>query len=265
MSSKELLQEGRPVEALAALKEEIRQGADILKSRLFLFQLQAALGNWEQVLQQLKTVATLDAANLPLSYEYGALVQGEVFRAEVFAGNRTPVIFGEPPAWVGKLIQAVKLLSEGKSAAAIQAQEDALAEAVPQSGTIDGKPFEWLMDADSRFGPILEAYIEGKYYWVPLCHLAKIEFEKPRDLRDLIWITAKFTWTNGGVALGYVPARYPGSEKAEDGALVLSRTTQWRDLGPQYQTGLGLRVFSTEQDAFPITTTKEILLNAPAL
>ena len=29
-------------------------------------------------------------------------------------------------------------------------------------------PFDWVADADPRLGPVLEAYIDGKYYWVPL-------------------------------------------------------------------------------------------------
>ena len=59
----------------------------------------------------------------------------------------------------------------------------------------------------------MEAFFEGKYYWVPFHHIQKIETEKPSDLRDLVWLPAQFTWTNGGsVCAAYSGAlsRYRG-------------------------------------------------------
>ena len=66
------------------------------------------------------------------------------------------------------------------------------------SGTIDGKPFEWIADADPRLGPIMEAMVDGKYYWVPFTRLSRLDIEAPADLRDQVWMPAHFTWSNGG-------------------------------------------------------------------
>lgn len=260
MTPHELVQQGRPHEALPALKEEIRNDSANPKPRLFYFQLLAVLGDWERASQQLQTLASLDIAHLPLAHEYTALMQGEAFRAEVFAGARTPLLFGEPAPWIGILLQSLKLLSGGKTEQAVKLQAEALASAPAQGGSIDGQPLAWLCDADSRLGPVIEAYIDGKYYWIPCSNIASIKIEKPTDLRDLIWLSAKFTWTTGVTALGYIPARYPGSESSEDGHVCLSRTTVWRELGANYNIGTGVRILTTDQNDYPITMTREILL-----
>ena len=31
----------------------------------------------------------------------------------------------------------------------------------------DDQPFAWIADADTRLGPVLEAIINGRYFWVP--------------------------------------------------------------------------------------------------
>ena len=101
-----------------------------------------------------------------------------------------------------------------RAGAAAQELRDKAYEAAPAvSGKINDTPFEWIADADSRLGPMLEAVVNGKYYWVPLSAIHELLIEAPSDLRDLVWIPANFTWTNGGQVGWLIPTRYPGSEK----------------------------------------------------
>ena len=86
-------------------------------------------------------------------------------------------------------------------------QRRALEAAPVTSGAIDGHKFEWIADADSRLGPIIEVIINGRYTWVPFNNVSKIEVEKPVDLRDLVWLPANFTWTNGGQLVALIPTR----------------------------------------------------------
>ena len=44
--------------------------------------------------------------------------------------------------------------------------------AIHLRGSLNGQPFEWVADADSRLGPVMEAIINGRYYWVPFARLA---------------------------------------------------------------------------------------------
>jgi len=41
------------------------------------------------------------------------------------------------------------------------------------NGTLNGKPFTYLSDADPRVGARLEVFAAGQYTWVPFEHLAK--------------------------------------------------------------------------------------------
>jgi protein involved in temperature-dependent protein secretion len=47
------------------------------------------------------------------------------------------------------------------------------------AGTIDSAPFEWIADADMRLGPVCEAIINGRYYWLPFSHLSRVDIEAP--------------------------------------------------------------------------------------
>ena len=62
---------------------------------------------------------------------------------------------------------------------------------------------------------MLEAVINGRYYWVPFSRLTKIELEPPEDLRDMVWMPAHLQFENGGESVALIPTRYPGSEAAD--------------------------------------------------
>ena len=49
-----------------------------------------------------------------------------------------------------------------------------------------------------RLGPVCEAIINGRYYWVPFDRLSRIDLEAPVDLRDVVWMPAHFQFANGG-------------------------------------------------------------------
>jgi len=113
-------------------------------------------------------------------------------------------------------------------------------------------------DADSRLGPVLEAFVDGKYYWIPFSRIQTIVIEAPTDLRDLIWITAQFVWANGGQASGFIPTRYSGTESNPDSALQLSRKTEWKEPAEGIYLGLGQRVFATDQADVSLLDARKI-------
>ena len=136
-------------------------------------------------------------------------------------------------------------------------------DAAPEvAGRIDGQPFAWLADADSRLGPVIEACVNGRYYWVPFARIRQIKLEAPVDARDLVWMPAQFTWSNGGEALGLIPTRYPGSERSGDEAICLSRKTQWQSLGADAYGGLGQRLLTTSADELGLLDVRELTLAA---
>jgi len=246
MLAQQLVREGKPGEALAALQESIRKNASDVKLRVFLFQLLAVMGQWSRALNQLNVAGELDAATLPMVQTYRAAIQCEALRTDIFAGKRAPLIFGEPQPWLAQLIDAMKYDAADPERAAA-AREQALEAAPASSGSIDGTPFAWLADADMRLGPVLEAIVNGRYFWIPLCRISRIELEAPADLRDTVWSAATFTWTNGASTVGLIPARYSGTAASGDDGLLLGRRTEWR--GSEV---LGQRMFVSEAGEYPL-------------
>ncbi|WP_108259578.1 type VI secretion system accessory protein TagJ [Mangrovicoccus ximenensis] len=216
---------------LAALQDAVRADPSNPKLRIFLFQLLCLTGDWSRAVGQLKLCAQLDAAALPMAQAYREAIICEVFREKVFAGEKQPLVFGEPQDWIAQLIEALRLLAAGDAGAAA-ALRDAAFEAAPASrGTLNGRPFDWIADADSRLGPILEAVVNGKYYWLPFSAIYRLVAEAPADLRDAVWTPCNLTLQNGGEFVALIPARYAGTAAAGSDAEKLSRATAWEDAG----------------------------------
>jgi type VI secretion system protein ImpE len=191
------------------------------------------------------------------------VVESEILRSEIFKGPKTPIIFGEPEEWMGDLVHANQLAAQGEIAAYDETQKRAFDKAPATKGEIDGKAFEWIADADTRMGPMLEVIMQGCYRWVPFMRIASIRFEPTKNLCDLVWRSANFTWTNGGVASGFVPVRYFASEDCPDASIQMARKTDWIKKSEQLYLGVGQRVLTTDQDDTPILEIKEITLAAP--
>jgi type VI secretion system protein ImpE len=255
------LREGRPDEAVALLQADIRKQPQNKDLRVFLFQLLAVGGAWERALRQLNVLVEMDAQYALLAQTCRPLIACEVFRAELFQGARSPSCLGEPLPWFGPLIEANRLGATGEHAAAQALRDRAFEQADAVPGRLDGKPFAWIADADARLGPVLEAVVEGRYFWVPFARIRKIAFEPAADLRDLVWLPARFTWANGGEAVGFVPTRYPGSEEGE-AAIRLARTTQWHEVGG-LASGLGQRMLATDADDVGLLEINEVELDLP--
>lgn len=262
MKPEEFLKVGDMDAALAGVYEQIRGNPSDSGLRRFLFQLLCVAGKWDKALLQLEALGELDAGSMLLAQLFKPLIACEILRGEVFKGRRTALIFGEPKEWVGSLVQANALLAEGKFKPARELRERALESASAIAGTIDGHAFEWIADADSRLGPIVEAMVDGKYFWIPFECISQISMEAPTDLRDLVWMPAKFQWTNGGEGAGFIPVRYPGSENAADGGIRLARKTEWLEREEATFLGIGQRIFSTNDGDFPILEVRSVVLRS---
>ncbi len=255
------LREGDPAAALKLLEEEVRAKPADSKLRIFLFQLLSVLGKWDRALNQLDVAAKLDPAALAMAQMYGEALHCEVLRSQVFEGKKSPMVFGQPEQWLAFLIEAVLLAGRGQVEQAQAMRRLAFEEAPETGGTIAGHPFAWIADADMRFGPVLEAIINGRYYWVPFARLSRIVIDAPEDLRDLVWLPAHLQFENGGESVALVPTRYPGSEKSAEGEIAMSKKTIWSEPAPEFFCGLGQRVLATDLAETPLTEVHEISLN----
>ena len=247
IDARALLRDGDPRGALDALKQQVRNAPRDATLRTFLFQMFCVFGEWDRALAQLTVAAELDPIALPMAETYRTLIRCELLRDSVFAGTRTPTLFGHPEPWAPLLLEANRALAAGAHAAAATLRDQAFEQAEAVPGNADGQDFEWIADADPRLGPVFEAVVDGTYYWIPMRRVALLTIEKPVDLRDQVWLPVRFKWTNAGETVGFMPTRYPGSATA-DPMLALARRTEWvsqgdPDLG--WSLGLGQRMFTT--------------------
>lgn len=262
MSAEEKLREGKLDEALAELQQQVKREPDKARHRTFLFQLLTVLGQWERALTQLNVAGDLDPSALPMVQTYREALRCEALRKEIFAGRRSPLVFGDPERWLALLIEALQLSAKGEHARAAAVREEAFDAAPATAGSLNGTRFEWIADADPRLGPVVEAIVNGGYYWVPFHRIRSIHFDPPTDLRDVVWTPARFTWANGGEAVGLIPTRYPGSESHADPLVRLARKTLWAEPAPDCYFGEGQRLLATDAGEFALMDARSIELDA---
>jgi type VI secretion system protein ImpE len=270
MSAREALRDGDLHRALGILQNEVRASPDDPRHRIFLFQLLSVIGQWDRALTQLGVIRDLDAGSVPMSRTYQEVIRCEILRRGVFAGERSPMILGDPEPWMAQLVEALRISKQGDADAPQKLRDQALEEAPTSGGklAVAADPqigpgetevtFSWIADADTRLGPLLEVILNGKYYWVPFQRIARIDIDAPSDLCDIVWLPARFLWTNEGQAVGMIPTRYPGSEENENGQIRLARLTEWRESGEEVYEGIGQRILATDQGEYPILNVRRI-------
>ena len=258
--AEQALRDGDPQRALKLLQDQIRSAPADAKLRVFLFQLLSVLGQWDRALNQLTVAGELDASTLAMVQTYREAIQCERLRDDVFRGKRVPLLFGEPQAWIALLIEAMLREGQGAFDDAQKLRDQAFDQAPASSGQIDGKAFAWLADADMRLGPVLEAVVNGRYYWVPMAHLAKVTLEAPVDLRDCVWTAAQLEFTNGGESVALIPTRYCGTDLSQP-PLALARLTEWTETRPGLFAGVGQRVLTSDVGDFGLLDIRSIVFD----
>ena len=228
--AKQLFQAGKLADAINALIPEVRSNPTDLRRRSFLFELLSFAGEFERAAKHLDVLGQ--------------------------AG---------PNAGVGALLY--------KSALAAEKQRLALfsnAGMVPVSdekasgpGTLNGKPFTTIEDADPRLGCRLEAFIAGEYVLIPFRFIGSLQLSPPRSLRDLLWSSAivKTSPDFAGKEMGEVllPVLYPLSFRHPNDAVKLGRETNWETIETGSAAPFGQRLFVLDgEEVVPLLEVREL-------
>jgi type VI secretion system protein ImpE len=258
LNALEALRSGDLAAALDACKQDVRKAPRDGRLRTFLFQLFCITGEWDRALTQLQVVRDLDSNTDAMATTYESAIRSEILREKIYRGERTPTVFGDPGTWVPLIIEANRLLATGKRDEAARLRDAAFDEAPAAECVVNGTAHEWVADVDPRLGPIFEAVVEGKYMWIP-CHRVKwLNVEAPADLRDQVWMPARFTWTNDGEAVALIPTRYPGSATASDPFIQLARKTDWIEVDKNWSLPIGQRMFVTGEDEVALMDLRKL-------
>lgn len=257
MMHEKYLQEGDLNSSLESIQNEIRANASDVKSRIFLFQLLVILGQWDRAAKQLDVIANMDISTLPMVNDYRTAIECERYREDVFLGKNDPVFMGKPDEWQALILQSLKLTAKDKDNDSSLIRNQALEMAPTIAGTINSEAFEWIADADSRLGPLLEVFVEGQYRWVPFTNIKRIAIEVPENLRDFVWVPAHIQWASEGESFVFIPTRYPFSAEQDD-QLALSRKTVWVDHGEDSFAGFGQRLLTTDLNDYSLLDIRDI-------
>lgn len=250
-------------ESLAKLESRIRTQPGDADLRAAFAQLLCLDGNWPRALAQLKSWAALKPQAQPTVTLLEQAISGEQQRAEVMAGRVRPVTPDRQWPWLVSMMSAM----EAESAESGALREAALeaAEANPgQLTTQDGQTvaFDWLMDGDCRLGPVCEAIVNGRYFWLPFSAISAMQFQSPASVTDLVWRHTLVRLQDGSEQVCQIPVRYPLNKDAED-RFKLSRVTEWQTLPgdlSQY-VGFGQKVWLNDNAEFSLLDLATISFN----
>jgi type VI secretion system protein ImpE len=243
LSAHDALRAGRLGQAIEALGVELRGDPADVRRRTFLFELLCFAGQYDRADKQLDVLAGAGAEASMGALLYRAALHAERTRADAFRAGRPPA--GGP--------------------------------ARPVAGTLNGRPFTSLVDADPRVGARLELYAAGSYVWLPFEHVASVRLEAPRRLRDLLWAPAVVRTGPAfrGRELGEVllPALAPLTAEHPDDQVRLGRVTDWQpidgsgdahagDDGPR-EAPVGQKLWLVDGEEFPLLEVRELVVTPP--
>jgi type VI secretion system protein ImpE len=249
-------------EIIESIKEKIRSRPRDIHERWLLFQFACLMGDWERALKQLQICVENNPEREQTAQVIRGLIRSETLRADVLTGKNTPgYIIDQPPQWLTLLLDALYAFSRGDVDLADVTRERALSEVPDSPGEIDGKPFAWVSDTDTRLGPVCELVVAGRYRWCPFSELSSLRLYAPQGLLDLLWIRADCTLRDGTALKAYIPTRYPGSENGTD-TVRLARETTWQEQGKTGVIGLGQKTLVTDSGDHGLLDIREISFSA---
>jgi type VI secretion system protein ImpE len=259
MDAQALLQSGDLAGARAALANSLRQNPGDALARQFFWQLIALHGEWEKAGTQLQALSTAEPKAMMLASVYNQALAAMLMREAVWSGKERPqsVVGTEP--WVEGLLDALHAAAvvapdtEQRIAAALDA-------APASTGNLNGEAFEWIADADGRFGPMLEVIVGDQYGFLPFAAIRRIKSKGPEDLRDLVWIAADIELRSGQTSAAMLPVTYPGTGRSGQPALMLARSTDWQDLGG-VECGLGQHLLTTDGPECGVLELRELVID----
>ena len=233
MDAQALLREGKIDEAIEAAGARLRDDPGNERIRTMLFELLCFNGEYDRAEKHLNVLSEGSKEKALGAMLYRGCLAAERARLEQFEkGEHT---LSAPPPTV--------------------------------AGTLNGKRYQTLQDADPRLGARLELFAAGSYLWIPLQHIASIQMEPPKKLRDTLWAPARITAGPGfeGMELGEVllPALAPFSFRHPDGHARLGHVTEWVAEDGR-EVPYGQKCFLADGEEIPLLEVRSLTIDQPS-
>jgi type VI secretion system protein ImpE len=251
-TAKDLIAAGNLAAAVQETTQQVRNHPADLTARITLFELLCLTGELDRAEKQLDVVEQQRTQKDLGVQVYRNCLKAERERRQVFEQGIEPHFLAEPPSYVDLHMQAIACLREGKLAQARELLDRAEEERPAFAGTMAGKPFEDFRDCNDLTAPVLELVVHDKYTWLPLEQIRSIEIDPPKQLRDILWGTARIISANGVEGEVVVPGLYAGTSGSANDSARLGRMTDWQALSDDLYRGIGLRLFLVDDADHPL-------------
>jgi type VI secretion system protein ImpE len=228
LSGQDLFRAGKLEEAIQALGAEVRDDPMDARRRTFLFELLCFAGEYDRAEKHLEVLAGASPDAERGAWLYRSALHAERIRQEMFRSGGYPH-GGAPPPAVG--------------------------------GSLNGRAFQDLRDADPRIGARLEVFAAGQYTWIPLHFVAAIRMDPPRRLRDLLWAPARIQaspdYRGGELGEVLLPVLAPLSWQHPDPQVRLGRVTEWVEVDGEERPS-GQKLLLVDGEEVPILEVREL-------
>jgi type VI secretion system protein ImpE len=233
MNPQQLFKAGKLNEAISSLNEQLRLDPGDSKSRTFLFELLCFSGDYDRAGRQLDVLAGAGPQSEMGALVYRGLLSAAKARQEVYS-ERNPSASATDSSDAGDVTK----------------------------GSLNGRPFRDLVDADPRIGLNLEVFAGGSYVLIPYSLLSSVEVSPPRRLRDLLWIPAVIRTTpafqNRELGETLLPALTPCAAKHSRDAVRLGRETVWEEDESGQLCPVGQKIFLVDGEEMPILDVRTL-------
>jgi len=238
MNAQELYRAGHLNDAIKAVSAEVRDNPTDARRRVFLFELLCFAGEYERADKQLEVLGQAGPTS-----EMGVLL----YRSALYAERQRQDWFAR-----GEFAPQADDENSGRG------------------GVLNGNPFSSFADADPRLDGRLELFAAGNYLQLPLEHVASIQIDPPKRLRDLLWTPAAVRTTPSfkGTELGEIllPVLAPFSWQHPDEAVRLGRLTVWEQREAyEYQVPFGQKMWQMDQEEIPFLELRSLEFNSASV
>jgi len=259
VTTTELYQQGKLQEAIDAQIQAVKGKPGDQSLRLFLFELFAFAGEFERAQKQIDVLKFEEPELLAAAVNYRHCLESEILRRRTFKEGIAPGFLKEPPEHLKLRIEALQQIRAGDHVGAKATLDKAEAATPPYKGTLNDKPFGLLRDCDDLFGPVLEVFAKGKYYWLPYEDIDLLASNPPKFPRDLMWLPANLQVKDGPSGEVFLPVIYPGSSENSDQEIKLGRVADWVQAPGGPVRGVGARLLLIDEDSTNMLAVRQIM------
>jgi len=245
--------------AIALANDYVRRRPTDCMGRAELAELLCFKGDLERADKQLEVIAGQDPSIAVGVALFRQLLCAEEARQQFYTECRLPEFVDAPTPHEQIYLRAAVALQNADNAGALELLQQAEAARVHRSGSVDGKAFDDLRDLDDLSAAHLDVLTStGKFYWIPIRLVERLQLHKPERQRDLIWRRATLELSKGPSGEVFIAALYPRLNGETSPAQQLGRETDYAGGDGAAVRGRGLRCFLVGEESRPIYEVERI-------